>query len=110
VTVASGGTTYLNQTFASGAAAQSYFDDRAFDFGALASSGVLNLTVSLSVTSDDAGAGFHGDFIVGDPPAAPRPQTFAAAMASMGAPSSAAPATISDLGQPRLLALATPRV
>ena len=35
---------------------------------ALAATGTLVIDVSLSVTTDQAGAGFYGDFIFGDPP------------------------------------------
>jgi hypothetical protein len=44
------------------------FQDDPISLGALANSGILTVDVSLSVTSDEAGAGFYGDFILGDPP------------------------------------------
>ena len=68
LTVTGNGATYLNEAFGSGAAAQAGFTDQAFNFGALGSSGVLDLVVSLTVQTDQSGSGFYGDFVAGDPP------------------------------------------
>jgi hypothetical protein len=46
------------------------FDDMAFDLGPLAGTGTLDVQLALSVTTDAAGSGFYGGFIIGDPPAA----------------------------------------
>jgi hypothetical protein len=65
---------------ATGAMAVAAFNDKAINLGSMASFGdTLNLSISLSVTTTKAGAGFYGDVIVGDPPP---PTTSAAATAS----------------------------
>lgn len=48
----------------------SAFNDTAVNLGALATSGTLDLDLTLTVNTDAAGAGFYGDFILGDPPSA----------------------------------------
>jgi len=67
----------LHEAFASAAAARTWFTDHAVDLGSLASGSALvgsNNTLTLravvTVTSTSAGSGFHGDMIIGDPPAA----------------------------------------
>jgi hypothetical protein len=55
-------TTPINSTSA--------FHDTAVDLGALGTSGTLDLDLTLTVNTNAAGAGFYGDFILGDPPAA----------------------------------------
>lgn len=82
LTIKANGTTLLSQTFASGAAAQTYFTNHAVDLGSLNgslyASGIANLTISLAVTSTSAGSGFFGSLLVGDPPkAATASNTFA---------------------------------
>ena len=88
VSVTDDGSSLLDKSFTSGGAAKSYFSDRAFNFGALATSGQLDLTVTITVASDKAGSGFYGFFIVGDPPPAARsaegPGRLAQAMAALG--------------------------
>ena len=85
---------YDGQTFtetATGATAAALFTDKGFDLGSMASFGsTLNLSISLSVTTTAAGAGFYGDVIVGDPPPASSggskavaPKTSAAATPSL---------------------------
>jgi hypothetical protein len=58
----------IAQSFGSGAAASSYFNDKVADIGSLASGnfsgGFLNLEVSLQVTADKANSGFYGGLIV----------------------------------------------
>jgi hypothetical protein len=44
------------------------FQDDPADLGAAAANGTLNVDVSLTVTTDQAGAGSYGYFILGDPP------------------------------------------
>jgi hypothetical protein len=82
LTVSGVGVTTFTEAFASGALARTGFTDKAFNLGSLASTGTLDLTVSLTVTSDAAGSGFFGDFIVGDPP--PAAAKLTAAMAAFG--------------------------
>ena len=65
------GTDY-HQSFATAAAAAAFFTDNAVDLGSLASgplgANTLSLNVVLSVTTKQAGSGFYGSLIVGDPP------------------------------------------
>jgi hypothetical protein len=63
-----GGVTFPTETFTSGAAALAGFSDKAFDLGALGTTGVLDLTVTLAVTTNAAGSYFFGNFLLGDPP------------------------------------------
>jgi hypothetical protein len=85
LTVSGNGVDYINDQNMTGAAAQALFTDGAFNLGALASSGGLNLSVSLTVVSDAANSGFYGDFILGDPPAQTAAlHTLIGAMASAG--------------------------
>jgi hypothetical protein len=44
------------------------FQDDPISLGVLADSGTLAIDVSLTVTTDQAGAGFYGNFVLGDPP------------------------------------------
>jgi hypothetical protein len=79
------GTDVLHESFASGAAAQAFFTNNAVTLGSLASGPLsgnpLTLRAVLTVTG---GAGFFGDVIIGDPPAAKAP-VLAGAMARFGA-------------------------
>jgi hypothetical protein len=84
----------LHQSFTSGAAAQTYFRNHAFDLGSLASGNPLGgakltLEATLTVTSSTAGSGFFGDIIIGDPPAVASTrgarQSLVQAMAGFGA-------------------------
>ncbi|HMD29887.1 MAG TPA: hypothetical protein VKH13_15075, partial [Steroidobacteraceae bacterium] len=43
------------------------FQDFAINLGALGATGALAVQVSLTVNTDQAGAGFYGDFILGGP-------------------------------------------
>jgi hypothetical protein len=87
------GVDVLSQSFASGAAAQAWFTDRAIDLGALStlvSGGVLALRAVMTVTSTSAGSGFYGGLVVGDPPQASGPARLAEAMAGLPAGAAAA--------------------
>jgi hypothetical protein len=72
LTITANGTTLLNQSFTSGAAAKTWFTNNAVDLGSLTASlyagGVANLSISLAVTANAAGSGFYGAFVIGDPP------------------------------------------
>ena len=71
VNVTENGNALLPPTsFTSGAAAAAFFNDNAIDLGAIAKGVVLDLAVTISVTSDVAGSGFYGNFILGDPASA----------------------------------------
>jgi hypothetical protein len=88
----------INQTFASGAAAASYFSDHAIDLGSLATGPLegdeLYLRAVLTVSSATVGACFYAGLIIGDPPPGPpaaTTQQFSQAMASVGASNQAVP-------------------
>ena len=90
------GTDVVHQTFATAAAAKTYFTNNAIDLGSLASGPLsgptLTLQATLSVTMSAAGSGFYGELILGDPPAAKTsasPNAFAQVMAGMGSNSGA---------------------
>jgi hypothetical protein len=71
VSVTENGTNLLAPVvFTNAADAVSYFNDHALDLGAIAKGTVLDLAVNLSVTTNAAGAGFYGDFIMGNAPGA----------------------------------------
>jgi hypothetical protein len=64
------------QSFATAAAAQTYFTNHAVDLGSLVSgstlvgtNNILTVSAVLTVSSNKASSGFYGDIIVGDPPA-----------------------------------------
>ena len=59
-------TAIFNQTIASPAAAQTYFNDRTVDLGTPTISGVLDYRMQLDFTSSDAGAKFATD-VIGPP-------------------------------------------
>ena len=89
------GVDVLSKTFASAAAAQSYFADNQVDLGSLATGAALGadsltLSATLSVTSDAANSGFYGGLLLGESsagaaPAAARPGQFTQALAAFGA-------------------------
>jgi hypothetical protein len=62
------GSVVENQTFATVAAANTYFDDHVLDLGALKSNvtGTLDLTFLLDITTLDNGARYGADFLVAD--------------------------------------------
>ena len=69
-----------SKSFATAAAAQTYFTNNAVDLGSLASgstlvgtNNILTVSAVLTVASDKAASGFYGDIIVGDPPATQTP-------------------------------------
>jgi hypothetical protein len=66
------GHTLVDQTFATGAVAQTYFTDNAFSALQLLSpgGGAADLTFSLTVNANGPSSGFYGDFIVGGVPEA----------------------------------------
>ncbi len=65
-TVTVGGVTEVSQAFSSVGAAQAYFTDRALDLGAVSGSGSVLVSVKLDLTTDSAGSGFSGSFLLGD--------------------------------------------
>jgi len=74
--------TLLSQSFISVTAANAFFNDQFIDLGAWAplpiGSGLIDLKISLSVTSNTYGDGYGIDFMLGDPPPAlPEPSTLA---------------------------------
>jgi hypothetical protein len=88
----------IDQTFATVAAAKTYFTNDAVNLGSLANgqtlgADTLSISATLSITSDAANSGFFGDLIIGDPPAHSATSTtstaattrFADAMAGFGA-------------------------
>jgi len=87
------GADLIHQTFATAAAALTWFTDNAVDLGSLAAGqplggNTLTLQAVLTVTSTSAGSGFYGDLIIGDPPtqsASPSHQKFIEAMSGFGA-------------------------
>ena len=92
LTISANGSTLLSQSFASGAAAVAYFTNHAVDLGSLTaplySGNVLNLNVSLDVTTSSAGSAFYGNLLIGDPPAATtasKAQGLVSALAAFGA-------------------------
>jgi hypothetical protein len=82
LTISANGSTLVNQSFTSGAAALAYFTNDAIDLGSLNgtlfANNVANITVSLSVTTLGSGSGFYGNVLIGDPPAAATPKPAAA--------------------------------
>ena len=66
-----GESTLVDQTFATGAAAKTYFTDNALGDVLLLSpgGGAADLNIGLTVTTDGPKSGFYGDFIVGGVPA-----------------------------------------
>ena len=72
-TVLAGGTTILDQTFTSLAAADSFFDDQVINLGSSYGPGV-DLTFTYTLTADGPG-GYGLDFVVGG--AVPEPSTWA---------------------------------
>jgi hypothetical protein len=72
-TVLAGGTTILDQTFSSLAAADSFFDDQVINLGSSYGPGV-DLTFTYTLTADGPG-GYGLDFVVGG--AVPEPSTWA---------------------------------
>ena len=67
-----GESTLVDQTFATGAAAKTYFTDNALGDVLLLSpgGGAADLNIGLTVTTDGPKSGFYGDFIVGGVPGA----------------------------------------
>ena len=73
------GTTVLDQSFTSLAAATAYFTDHVLDLGGIATgiTGTLDLTFYLNLTSNDADAAFQADVLFGDNGAVvPEPSTW----------------------------------
>ena len=113
------GSDILSKTFASAAAAQTWFTNNAVDLGSLAAdpqldANTLTLKAVLTVTSTSPGSGFYGDVIIGDPPPAPNATTniraFVGAMAEFGSDAGAgasAPFVSASAHQPAPL-LASP--
>ncbi len=65
--VQSQGAVLVNQTFSSPSAAQTFFQDQVLDLGAIPSSASpLNLSIALTVTTHQAGAGFNTGLLVGN--------------------------------------------
>ena len=90
--ISANGTNLLHQSFANAADATTYFTNHAVDLGALTAplyaSGTLALHVALDVTSTNAGSGFYGNLLIGDPPAtttASKVHNLTAALASFAA-------------------------
>ncbi len=88
-TLSADGSTLIDKTFTTLAAAESYFNDAAVNLGALGSGALsgslLSLTATLSLTTDAAGSGFYFQMITGDPPGGSRTATqFSQAMAGLG--------------------------
>ncbi len=103
-TLTGDGTTLVNQTFTTVAAAQAFFTDNAMDLGSLASGALggnlLTLQASFTLTTAAPGDGFYAQIIIGDPPsAATHASRFAQTMAGMGAVASA-PVSAAGFGQP----------
>jgi hypothetical protein len=73
LTISANGATLVNQSFGTAAAAVTWFTNHALDVGTLTApayaGGTLNLTATLTVTSNAAGSGFYGNMLIGDPPA-----------------------------------------
>jgi hypothetical protein len=68
LTVSANNVTLVNDQNMSAATALSTFtDDGLSDLEALATSGPLALTITLTVVTDKTASGFYGDFILGDP-------------------------------------------
>jgi hypothetical protein len=79
-----GGATEIDQTFLTAADAMAYFNDHVLalgDWTGVSSDNVLNLEFIFDVTSNDAGARFATDFLVGNGTptvaAIPEPSTYA---------------------------------
>ena len=74
LTISANGSTLVNESFGTAAAAVTWFTNHAVDLGALTAplyaSGTLNLVGTLTVTSKAAGSGFYGNMLIGDPPSA----------------------------------------
>jgi hypothetical protein len=97
-----------------GSKAQAYFTD---DAPALLASinlshegATLNLSATLSVTTDAASSGFYGDLVIGDPPTTKGVQAFAQAAAVFAPHASAIPAPPGLWTGSPTLALARPSV
>ena len=97
----------LHKSFASAAAAQTWFTDNAVDLGSLASGqplggSTLTLRAVMTVTTDAGGSGFSGNLIIGDPPGAPAPtHGLVAAMAAF-APRAGGTTAHGGLGMTRM--------
>ena len=109
------GADVVHQTFATAAAAKTWFTNNAIDLGSLASGplsgSTLTLQATLSVTTATAGSGFYGELILGDPPAAKvsaSPDAFVQAMAAMGSSSGALSAAIASTAGLAHITLAVP--
>jgi hypothetical protein len=66
------GNALIHQSFATGAAAETWFTNHALDLGSLASgaalgANTLDVKVELSIPAESASAGFYGDVVIGDP-------------------------------------------
>eukprot|EP01037_Dinobryon_pediforme_P007783 gene7783-7849_t len=90
LTIKANGSTLLSKSFASGAAAQTYFTNQAVDLGSLGAAsyptGIANLSISLAVTGSTVGSGFYTNMLIGDPPkAATTPDPFAEWAHQLGA-------------------------
>jgi hypothetical protein len=112
--VSSGKQTWVDQSFGSVADAQAYFTDPApLDLRAVGPKLPLQpVTVSLTVTTDAAGSGFYGDFLlafVPDQTASASPAGFAQAMAAVAPSAAAATNGASHAVQQSRLSLAAPR-
>ncbi len=69
LSVTENGLSLIDKSFSTGADAQAYFTDDAFNaLLALQNTGTVTLDVSLTVQTDAPGSGFYGHFIIGDPP------------------------------------------
>ncbi len=68
LSVSGNGVSFTPETFSSGTAALAGFDDKAFDLAALGTSGVLDLTIGVSVQSDMPNSDFFGNYIIGEAP------------------------------------------
>jgi hypothetical protein len=111
------GVDVVHESFASGAAAQTYFTDNAVDLGSLAtgplSGNTLTLKELLTVTSTAAGSGFYGQALVGDAPPANAMSNGAhhnliQAMAAFGARAPAMSSPIRQAGPSAHLMLSAP--
>jgi hypothetical protein len=110
------GVDVIHKSFASGAAAQTYFTNNAVDVGSLASGplsgNTLTLKAVLRVTSSAAGSGFYGEIIVGDPPQAAASGAHLGliqAMAGFGAKAPAASSAVRETAWSSHSMLSAPR-
>jgi hypothetical protein len=85
-TIVKEGGTLFTQNFATVALADAFFDDNVLDYGTITTgvTGTLDLTFTFSLTTDDPGAGYNANLILGNAEVVPEPSAAVLLLLGLG--------------------------